>query len=78
MPGLPSTPTVEVWRGLRALTPDDLPILGRPAGTSGLVLATGHGMAGISQGPMTGELIAQVVTGEKPALDLEPFSPDRF
>ena len=78
MPGLRSTPTVEVWRGLRALTPDDLPILGRPAGTSGLVVATGHGMAGISQGPMTGELIAQILTGEKPALDLEPFSPDRF
>jgi len=78
MPGLPSTPIVEVWRGLRALTPDDLPILGRPAGTSGLVVATGHGMAGISQGPMTGELIAQILTGEKPALDLEPFSPDRF
>jgi D-amino-acid dehydrogenase len=78
MPGLPSTPTVEVWRGLRPLTPDDLPILGRPAGTSGLVLATGHGMSGISQGPMTGELIAQVVTGERPSLDLEPFSPNRF
>jgi D-amino-acid dehydrogenase len=78
MPGLPATPTVEVWRGLRALTPDDLPILGRPAGTSGLVLATGHGMSGISQGPMSGELVAQIVTGEKPTLDLEPFSPDRF
>jgi glycine/D-amino acid oxidase-like deaminating enzyme len=35
-------------------------------------------MAGISQGPMTGELIAQILTGEKPALDLEPFSPNRF
>jgi D-amino-acid dehydrogenase len=78
MPALPATPTVEIWRGLRALTPDDLPILGRPAGTSGLVLATGHGMAGISQGPMTGELVAQLLTGEQPALDLEPFSPDRF
>ena len=78
MPALPTTPTVEVWRGLRPLTPDDLPILGRPTGTTGLILATGHGMSGISQGPMTGELIAQIVTGEKPALDLEPFSPDRF
>jgi D-amino-acid dehydrogenase len=78
LPGLESTPTLEVWRGLRPLTPDDLPILGRPAGTSGLILATGHGMTGISQAPMSGELIAQLVTGEPTALDLTPFSPDRF
>jgi D-amino-acid dehydrogenase len=78
LPGLPSTPTVEIWRGLRPLTPDDLPILGRPSGTSGLVLATGHGMSGISQGPISGELIAQLVSGEMPEIDLAPFSPDRF
>ncbi len=78
LPGLPRTPTVEIWRGLRPLTPDDLPILGRPAGTSGLILATGHGMSGISQGPITGELIAQLASGETPEIDLAPFSPDRF
>ncbi len=78
LPGLPHTRTVEIWRGLRPLTPDDLPILGRPAGTSGLVLATGHGMLGISHGPISGELIAQLVSGEKPEIDLAPFSPDRF
>lgn len=78
MPGLAPTPTIEIWRGLRPLTPDDLPIIGRPRGTAGLILATGHGMSGISQGPMTGELIAQIVTGEKPSLDIAPFSPDRF
>jgi D-amino-acid dehydrogenase len=78
LPGLPHTPTVELWRGLRPLTPDDLPILGRPAGTSGLILATGHGMSGISQGPISGELIAQLVSGETPEIDLAPFSPDRF
>jgi D-amino-acid dehydrogenase len=78
MPGLAATPTREIWRGLRPMTPDDIPILGRPAGTSGLVLATGHGMAGISEGPMTGELIAQIITGETPTLDPAPYSPDRF
>jgi len=78
LPGLPHTPRVEIWRGLRPLTPDDLPILGRPAGTSGLVLATGHGMLGISHGPISGELIAQLISGEKPEIDLAPFSPDRF
>ncbi|MBW2495045.1 MAG: FAD-dependent oxidoreductase [Deltaproteobacteria bacterium] len=78
LPGLPRTRTVEIWRGLRPLTPDDLPILGRPAGTSGLILATGHGMSGISQGPISGELIAQLASGETPEIDLAPFSPDRF
>jgi D-amino-acid dehydrogenase len=78
LPGIPRTPTVEIWRGLRPLTPDDLPILGRPAGTSGLILATGHGMSGISHGPISGELIAQLASGETPEIDLAPFSPDRF
>jgi D-amino-acid dehydrogenase len=78
LPGIPRTPTIEIWRGLRPLTPDDLPILGRPAGTSGLILATGHGMSGISQGPISGELIAQLACGETPEIELAPFSPDRF
>jgi D-amino-acid dehydrogenase len=43
-----------------------------------LILATGHGMSGISQGPFSGELIAQLATGETPEIDLAPFSPDRF
>jgi D-amino-acid dehydrogenase len=78
MPGLAPTPTLELWRGLRPLTPDDLPIIGRPPGTTGLILATGHGMSGISQGPITGELVAQLATGENPSIDIAPFSPGRF
>jgi D-amino-acid dehydrogenase len=78
LPGIAPTPTIEIWRGLRPLTPDDLPILGRPAATSGLILATGHGMSGISQAPISGELIAQLASGETPEIDLTPFSPDRF
>lgn len=78
LPGLPKTKTVEIWRGLRPLTPDDLPLIGRPTRTRGLVVATGHGMKGISQGPVTGELVAQLLNGEPTELDLAPFSPDRF
>ena len=78
LPGLPPSEPIEIWRGLRPLTPDDLPIIGRPAGRTGLVLATGHGMKGMSQGPITGELVAQLLSGEPPAIDLRPFSPDRF
>jgi D-amino-acid dehydrogenase len=78
LPNLPSTPTLEIWRGLRPLSPDDLPMLGRPRGTSGLIVASGHGMHGIALGPITGELIAQLATGEQPSFDLAPFAPDRF
>ncbi len=78
LPNLPKTDVVEIWRGLRPLTPDDLPIIGRPAESRGLVIATGHGMKGMSQGPITGELVAQLIAGEPSAFDLKPFSPDRF
>ena len=60
------------------MTPDDLPLIGRSKNARGLVVATGHGMSGISQGPVTGELVAQMLTGETPDLELAPFSPDRF
>jgi D-amino-acid dehydrogenase len=78
LPGLEATPMREIWRGLRPMTPDDLPILGRPKGSSGLILASGHGMDGMALGPISGELIAQLAAGEAPRFDLAPFSPDRF
>ena len=78
LPGIEFSNRLETWRGLRPLTPDDLPIIGRPSATGGLVVATGHGMTGISQGPITGELTAQLLMGETPEFDLAPFSPDRF
>jgi D-amino-acid dehydrogenase len=78
LPDLSLGEQVEIWRGLRPLTPDDLPIIGRPGGTRGLIIATGHGMKGMAQGPITGELVAQLVSDEPTSLDLRPFSPDRF
>ncbi len=69
---------LELWRGFRPMTPDDFPIIGRPRGYGNLVLATGHSMAGMTQGPVTGKLVAQIITGQEPDLALAPFSPDRF
>ena len=71
-------PNVEVWRGLRPLSPDTLPIIGRPRGHDGVILASGHGMLGVSLGPVTGEAVAALVAGTTPAVDLRPYSPDRF
>jgi D-amino-acid dehydrogenase len=69
---------VEEWYGWRPMTWDDLPILGRAASLQNLVLATGHGMLGITMSAITGKLIADLVCAAPPALDLAPFAPSRF
>jgi D-amino-acid dehydrogenase len=68
----------EIWRGLRPCTPDGLPLLGRPAGLANLVVATGHAMIGVSLGPVTGKLVAQLVTGAPVSPDLGRLDPSRF
>ena len=77
IPALSQARMLEAWAGLRPGTPDDLPILGA-TGTSGYFVAAGHFRDGILLAPITAELMAQVVTGAKPELDLTPFSPGRF
>jgi D-amino-acid dehydrogenase len=66
------------WAGLRPVTPDGLPIIGRASRCSNVVIATGHAMTGLSLAPATGRLVAQLVTGEPTGVPLEPFSPGRF
>jgi glycine oxidase len=66
------------WAGLRPVTPDGLPIIGAEPELSGLWYATGHGRNGILLAGLTGELIAQLVGGTCPRIDLRPFSPQRF
>jgi D-amino-acid dehydrogenase len=64
-----------VWRGLRPCTPDGLPVIGT---RDSLVLATGHGMLGITLAPLTGRLVAGLVAGRADHPALEALSPDRF
>jgi D-amino-acid dehydrogenase len=71
-------PVVETWAGLRPCTPDGLPVIGRPYGVEPLVIATGHARKGLSLSPVTGRLVAELIAGEAPSLDLAPLSPDRF
>ncbi len=70
--------TTEIWRGLRPLTPDTLPIIGRSRHLANLTVATGHGMMGVSLGPITGKLVAQLIRGEQPEFDLSLLSVERF
>ena len=78
MPALRGRRELAVWRGLRPCTPDGLPIIGRPRGAENVVVAGGHGMWGLQLGPITGQLVGELITGAPPSHDLEPLSPGRF
>jgi D-amino-acid dehydrogenase len=77
-PELADAEVLEIWRGQRPCTPDGLPIIGRPDSVENLIIAGGHSMLGVSLGPITGKLVAQIISGEKPEVDLAPMSPARF
>jgi D-amino-acid dehydrogenase len=69
---------VRPWAGLRPCSPDGLPYLGRFARYSNLCVAAGHAMLGISLAPITGQLVAQVLSGEQPRIAIEALSPRRY
>lgn len=72
------TATVEEWYGWRPMTYDDLPIIGTAPGIANLMLATGHGMLGMSMSAATGLLVADLLLGRKPQIDPSPYAPTRF
>ena len=78
MPGYRDEGTIETWAGMRPLCSDALPIIGTSCAAPNVVFATGHAMLGMTQGVMTGRLVAELLTGQPPSIPLEPFSPDRF
>lgn len=63
--------------GLRPVSPDGLPYIGRTSKFSNLNIATGHAMMGWSLGPATGKLISEIISDKKPSMPLVGFSPDR-
>ncbi|MCK8494921.1 FAD-dependent oxidoreductase [Spirosoma sp. RP8] len=72
-------PAVEaVWRGLRPCSPDGLPYIGKADRFDNVVLATGHGMMGLSLGPATGKLVSEVVGNHVSSMDISAFDPNRF
>lgn len=77
VPSLKVEDTTE-WMGHRPATPDTIPILSASAKTKGLFYATGHGHLGLTYSATTGILMADLVTGRPPAVDLSPFRIDRF
>ena len=77
-PDLGDYDIIRIWRGLRPCTPDGLPVIARSKRLNNLIVAAGHAMVGVSLGPATGKLVAQIVTGEQPLLDPAGMSLERF
>ncbi len=75
---VPALEEEEIWAGLRPVTPDGLPLIGRAPRLDNLVVATGHAMLGMSLGPVTGRLVADLVSRRTPIFDPHPFRVDRF
>ena len=69
---------LEVWRGHRPTTPDGVPIIGAVGGTSNLYVASGHTSKGITLGPVTGKIMADMLSGKENEPYIASFSPDRF
>ncbi len=69
---------IPAWRGLRPVTPDGLPYLGRTLRWSNLIIATGHAMLGLSLAPITGRIVTQLACNERPDIAIDLLSPDRF
>jgi len=69
---------IEIWRGLRPCSPDGLPYLGRAPRYDNLIIATGHGMLGISLAPITGKIVSQLISNQKPPLDIAAMRVERF
>jgi glycine oxidase len=78
LPGLADLPFREAWAGLRPATRDLLPVLGYSPSVANVVWAAGHYRSGILLSALTGEVIADLVAGRPPSIDLAPFSPARF
>src|SRR5215216_2078797 len=68
----------EPWMGVRPCTPDMLPVIGPAPRHGGLWFAFGHAHHGLTLGPVTGRLLAEMMTGEKPFIDPTPYRADRF
>jgi D-amino-acid dehydrogenase len=77
-PGLGDATFVEIRAGLRPVSADDFPVLGRLPGWENAYVCTGHGANGLLLGPYSARLVASVVLGEQPPLDLTRFAPERF
>jgi glycine oxidase len=78
LPPLLTYPILRTWAGLRPITPDGRPILGHDPEIEGLLYCTGHGRNGILLGPLSGEIVRDLVVHGGSSRDLAPYAVGRF
>ncbi len=81
LPGLAAThgeERISVWMGHRPSLPDSLPVLGPAASSPDIIYAFGHGHVGMTAAPMTGKVVADLVSGRTAPIDIAPFAAARF
>jgi D-amino-acid dehydrogenase len=71
-------PTDKIWNGLRPVTPDGLPYIGKHSLYENVVIAGGHGMLGNSEGTGTGKLVSEIVNNKTTSIDIRAFRVERF
>jgi D-amino-acid dehydrogenase len=69
---------IRTWQGHRPALTDSLPIIGRLPSRHNVILAFGHHHVGLCSGPKTGRIVADLVAGKDPEIDLAPYRADRF
>jgi D-amino-acid dehydrogenase len=77
MPGIAWEEATE-WMGHRPAIADSIPLIGEAPGLGGAYLGFGHHHIGLTGGPKTGRLLAQLISGQRPNIDLAPYAPSRF
>ena len=68
----------KTWMGSRPCFPDSRPVIGRAPGLAGLWLAIGHAHWGLTLGPSTGRMLAEMMTDKTPFIDPAPYRAERF
>jgi D-amino-acid dehydrogenase len=76
--GIDESRASEHWSGWRPCLADGMPAIGWVPGVEGLMLATGHAMLGMTLGPVTGELVADLIDERRPSIDLSMVDPARL
>ena len=71
-------PVEKIWTGLRPVTPDGLPDIGKTSDFTNVTFAGGHAMLGISQGTGTGKLVSEIISQKKCSIDISAFDVKRF
>ena len=69
---------VKPWAGLRPVSPDGIPYLGRAPKLANLTVASGHAMMGLSLGPVTGSLVVDLLANERPFRSITQMAVERF